>query len=240
MAITSYKADPYDPQLPTASDIAGYMYLEFQALKKRMNDQIGSDSTADSIPAQLLAITTQQANNTGDIAQHGKDIIHHNQLISTLETWKTSHQQEWANFGKEYVSFKNSTSNTLTSHGNTLSSYGTRISAVERKASSNASSISSISGTVSSHSSTLSSHGSRLNSLDSQYNSLDSKYNSLSSSVSSLSSRVGTVEGKVNSIASAVAGKQDKLNADQVRTIHISAGSPSGGKDGDIWLQYVL
>lgn len=44
-----------------------------------------------------------------------------------------------------------------------------------------------------------------------------------------------TIVGAINEL---VAGKQNTLNADQIRKITLSTENPSGGSDGDIWIKY--
>ena len=44
-----------------------------------------------------------------------------------------------------------------------------------------------------------------------------------------------TIVGAINEL---VTGKQNTLNADQIRKITLSTENPSGGSDGDIWIKY--
>lgn len=88
----------------------------------------------------------------------------------------------------------------------------------------------------------VSGHGSRLDTAESSIQALNSDVTELSGDITTIDGQIDAintaVSGMQTSIGNLQTGKQNVLNADQIRKITISTADPTGGSDGDIWLRY--
>lgn len=88
-----YTPDAYNASLPLDTAIAGYMHLELQALKKRLNGDLGQDTAfAISIKLQLEG--------------HGTIVADHAARIQTLEQYDTDWTSTWSTFSTADTQWK--------------------------------------------------------------------------------------------------------------------------------------
>ena len=73
--MATYIADAYNANVPISTTMAGYMFVELQAIKNRMNVQIGSTppvAGAVTVSNHLSTIDTSITNIKKDIVDLGK------------------------------------------------------------------------------------------------------------------------------------------------------------------------
>ena len=88
-----YTPDAYNQALPLDTAIAGYMHLELQALKKRLNDDLGQNTAfPTSIKLQLEG--------------HGTTLSDHTTRIEALEEYDSNWTSTWSTFSTADAQWK--------------------------------------------------------------------------------------------------------------------------------------
>lgn len=115
--MAEYIAEPYDAAKPIVDDIAGYMYLELQALKARLNADLSAAALAqplstshDELVATVAAIDAR---------------------LVIIEDWQAAFVTEWAAYKVADATWKAAVDELLNTHDSTLNSHGTRITTLE-------------------------------------------------------------------------------------------------------------
>lgn len=91
----AYTAQPYDPSKPISTDFAGNMYIELQAIKQRLNYQVGAGEVlppALTLTARMENEETVTADIESRVASLETALPALAVRVTDLETWQTSHQ----------------------------------------------------------------------------------------------------------------------------------------------------
>lgn len=185
--MAGYTADAYNIATPTSEQIAGYMDLELQALKTRLNAQIGLESvlnlgsrvtvvenrTTDAATGNA-ALGSKIAQNTADITAHGLTLASHATAINGLNA-------------------------TVTSQGNTITSQGNTLTALN--------------GTVTSQGTTIASHTASITSINGSISTLNQAMTNANNSITYVDGRVTALTNAENAKPTIIAGTSAPNNA---------------------------
>ena len=235
--MSTYVADPYDAATPIVDNIAGHMYLELQGIKARIDAQVGKEKNASTLQKNVDDINSTLQTHQDTFVSVGDSIKALQDKDAALQKWQVDYDAEWAVFKNSYNTFKINTNQAI----NALSQ---RITNVTQTSNSNETNITKIKQ--------------RLNNLeagDTTYlRDLDQKVTQVQQSsndgLTAVNKKVADLKKEHDrdtlSLGQAIAhehqlilGKQDKLSAEQSRTIYVGTTPPAGGKDGDIYIQYI-
>lgn len=138
----AYTAFPYDPTLPISSELAGNMYLELQAIKQRMNYQVGAGVVvppALTLTARVVTLEDASTDHETRIATLESDLPALALRVTDLETWQTSHQAAYDAFVQQEADWKTNTytpeqtvqDNAISANASGISAVNTRVDGVE-------------------------------------------------------------------------------------------------------------
>lgn len=89
-----YTPDAYNPALPVATNIAGYMDSEFRAIKERLNNDLGIDSApSESIQEQINNLSSAIATTNQSVAALEQEVTDVKTELTAFyaadSTWKS-------------------------------------------------------------------------------------------------------------------------------------------------------
>ena len=105
----AYTPLPYDDTKPISTDFAGNMYLELQALKQRMNFQVGTIQTPDPDPnlqERMLAAETNITDIAAEVLSNATAIGANADAISIIQAWQGTHQAAYDAFVQAEADWK--------------------------------------------------------------------------------------------------------------------------------------
>lgn len=138
----AYTAFPYDPTLPISTELAGNMYLELQAIKQRMNYQVGAGVVvppALTLTARVVTLETASTDYGTRITTLETDLPALTLRVTDLETWQTSHQAAYDAFVQGEADWKTNTytveqgaqDTNISNNTAAIAAIDTRVTAVE-------------------------------------------------------------------------------------------------------------
>lgn len=185
--MAGYTADAYNTATPTSEQIAGYMDLELQALKTRLNAQIGLAAVVD-VGTRLSAVETRTTDaNSGNAALLTK-IQANTEAIAGHSTLLTSH-----------ATAINSLNSAVTSQGNTITSQGNTLT--------------SLNGTVTAQGTTIASHTASITSINGSISTLNQAVTNANNNITYVDNRVTTLTNAENAKPTIIAGTTAPNNA---------------------------